>query len=41
VQADDDHRQRLADNGYRASIDVWSESAVVPRYLEIVERARR
>ena len=41
IQADDTHRQRLANNGYRASIDLWSESAVVPQYLEIVERSRK
>jgi len=41
IQADDTHRQRLADNGYKASVDLWSESAVVPQYLEIVERSRK
>jgi glycosyltransferase involved in cell wall biosynthesis len=41
LQSDETHRQRLAENGYRASVDIWSESAVVPRYLEVVERARQ
>lgn len=41
LQTDEGHRQRLADSGYRASVDIWSESAVVPRYLQVVERARR
>jgi glycosyltransferase involved in cell wall biosynthesis len=41
LQSDDTNRKRLADNGYRASIDLWSESAVVPRYLDVVERARK
>jgi len=41
LQADAAHRDRLAESGYRASIDIWSESAVVPRYLDIVERFRR
>ncbi|HUQ19401.1 MAG TPA: glycosyltransferase family 4 protein [Gemmatimonadaceae bacterium] len=38
---DSEHRYRLAQNAYAASIDLWSESAVVPRYLELVERYRR
>jgi glycosyltransferase involved in cell wall biosynthesis len=41
LQADAAHRARLAESGYRASIDLWSESAVVPRYLDVVERYRR
>jgi glycosyltransferase involved in cell wall biosynthesis len=41
LQSDDTNRRRLADNGYRASIDLWSESAVVPRYLDVVDRARK
>jgi glycosyltransferase involved in cell wall biosynthesis len=41
LQADEGYRQRLAESGYRASIDLWSESAVVPRYLEVVERSRK
>ena len=38
LQSDGDYRDRLAESGYRASVDVWSESAVVPRYLDVVER---
>jgi glycosyltransferase involved in cell wall biosynthesis len=41
LQDDPSHRQRLASAGYRASVERWSESAVVPRYLEIVRRAAR
>ncbi|HYN80287.1 MAG TPA: glycosyltransferase family 4 protein [Gemmatimonadaceae bacterium] len=37
LQGDTDYRNRLAESAYRASIDVWSESAVIPRYLEVVE----
>jgi glycosyltransferase involved in cell wall biosynthesis len=33
------HRDRLAENGYRAYVDRWSESVVVPHYLDIVRRA--
>jgi glycosyltransferase involved in cell wall biosynthesis len=33
------HRNRLSDAGYQAYVDRWSESAVVPRYLDIVHRA--
>ncbi len=38
LQDDREYRNRLAESAYTASIDVWSESAVVPRYLEVVER---
>jgi glycosyltransferase involved in cell wall biosynthesis len=41
LQTDTEHRNRLAESGYRASIDIWSESAVIPRYLEVVERFRQ
>ena len=41
LQRDSDHRNRLAESAYRSSIDVWSESAVIPRYLEVVERVRQ
>lgn len=34
-------RDRLADSGYSAFLSRWSEAAVIPRYLEIVERATR
>lgn len=33
------HRQRLADAGYRGYVERWSESAVIPRYLELVRCA--
>ncbi|HJU74426.1 MAG TPA: glycosyltransferase family 4 protein [Gemmatimonadaceae bacterium] len=39
LQGDPDYRQRLSDSGYQAYVDRWSESAVVPRYLDIVHRA--
>lgn len=38
--ADDSaYRARLSDAGYRAYVERWSESAVIPRYLDIVKRA--
>ncbi len=40
LQGDRAYRDKLADNGYNGYVCTWSESAVVPRYLEIVERAR-
>jgi glycosyltransferase involved in cell wall biosynthesis len=39
IQSDPAHRQRLSDAGYAAYVEHWSESAVVPRYLDIVHRA--
>ena len=39
LQSDPAYRQRLSDSGYQAYVERWSESAVVPRYLEIVQRA--
>lgn len=39
IQSDPAHRQRLSDAGYQAYVERWSESAVVPRYLDIVHRA--
>jgi glycosyltransferase involved in cell wall biosynthesis len=39
LQADPALRQRLSDCGYKAYVERWSESAVVPRYLDIVHRA--
>lgn len=39
IQSDPEHRDRLARNGYRAFRERWTERAVIPRYLEIVERA--
>lgn len=34
-----DHRARLAASGYRAYEALWTESAVIPQYLDIVRRA--
>jgi len=39
IRTDPAHRERLAENGYRAYLERWSESAVIPRYLDIVRRA--
>jgi len=39
LQADDARRQELAENGYRAFLEHWTESAVVPRYLELARDA--
>lgn len=39
IQSDPAHRQRLSDAGYHSYVERWSESAVVPRYLDIVHRA--
>ena len=39
LQADPAHRVRLARAGYQAYVDHWSESAVVPAYLDIVRKA--
>jgi glycosyltransferase involved in cell wall biosynthesis len=38
LQADPAHRARLASAGYEAFRERWSESAVIPRYLDIVRR---
>jgi glycosyltransferase involved in cell wall biosynthesis len=38
LQADPAHRDRLARAGHEAFLDRWCESAVVPRYLDIVRR---
>ena len=40
LQRDSTYRDTLADNAYRGYQCRWSESAVMPRYLEIVEQAR-
>lgn len=40
LQHDPAYREEKADNAYRAYVERWSESAVLPQYLEIVERAR-
>lgn len=39
IRTDPEHRERLAENGYRAYLERWSESAVIPQYLDIVRRA--
>jgi hypothetical protein len=37
--SDPDHRARLAAAGYRAYSEKWTETAVIPQYLDIVRRA--
>ena len=39
MQGDVAYRARLAACGYRAYVENWSESVVLPRYLDIVRRA--
>lgn len=39
LQEDPAHRARLARAGFRAYVERWSESAVIPQYLGIVRRA--
>ncbi|HET6680152.1 MAG TPA: glycosyltransferase family 4 protein [Gemmatimonadaceae bacterium] len=39
LSSDRPHRQRLAAAGYRGYVERWSESAVIPRYLDLVRRA--
>ena len=39
LSSDRTYRQRLATAGYRGYVERWSESAVIPRYLELVRRA--
>lgn len=39
LQQDRPHRDRLAAQGYAAFREHWTESAVIPRYLDIVRRA--
>ncbi len=41
LQYDTEYRDGLAESAHKASVDVWSESAVIPRYLEVVEQFRR
>jgi hypothetical protein len=41
LQNDAAYRETLAENAYRGYVSRWSESAVMPRYLDIVEKARR
>lgn len=38
IQSDPDHRDRLATAGHRAFLERWVESAVIPRYLDIVRQ---
>lgn len=38
--AEPELRDRHAEAGHRAFLERWVESAVIPRYLEVVERAR-
>lgn len=38
LQRDRAHRERLARAGYQAYVEHWSESAVVPAYMDIVRR---
>jgi glycosyltransferase involved in cell wall biosynthesis len=38
IQEDPGYRQRLAQSGNRAFKERWVESAVIPRYLEVVKR---
>ncbi len=40
LQGDNAYRSSLATNAFRGYESLWTESAVIPRYLEIVERAR-
>jgi glycosyltransferase involved in cell wall biosynthesis len=39
LQFDATHRRQLARDGFQAYLSRWTESAVVPRYLDIVHRA--
>lgn len=39
VQRDLVHRAALSASGYRAYVERWSESVVIPQYLDIVRRA--
>jgi glycosyltransferase involved in cell wall biosynthesis len=41
LQGDPARRERLARAGYEAYVTRWSESAVIPKYLEIVAAAAR
>jgi glycosyltransferase involved in cell wall biosynthesis len=40
LQGDPAHRARLADSAYRGFRKFWSEEAVIPQYLDIIDRAR-
>lgn len=39
MRVDADHRERCAGSGLRGFVELWSESAVVPRYLELLGEA--
>ncbi|MEP7344036.1 MAG: glycosyltransferase family 4 protein [Gemmatimonadaceae bacterium] len=39
LQGNAAYRRQLSQAGYRAYVELWSERAVVPRYLDIVRRA--
>jgi glycosyltransferase involved in cell wall biosynthesis len=39
LQSDPELRRRYVENGWRAFVEHWSESAVLPRYLDLVRRA--
>lgn len=39
IQGDPGHRENLASSGFRGFSERWCESAVVPRYLDLVGRA--
>ena len=39
VQSDPEHRRSLSHNGYAAFRERWTESAVIPQYLDIVREA--
>ena len=41
IQADAIYREKLADNAYRGYVCRWSESSVMPRYMEMIDRVRR
>ena len=41
LQHEPGSRRRMSESGYRAYVQRWSESAVLPQYLEIVRRAAR
>jgi glycosyltransferase involved in cell wall biosynthesis len=39
LQHDPGHREQLSRSGYKGYVEYWSESAVIPQYLDIVGRA--
>lgn len=38
LAGDREHRDRCADAGHRAFLERWTESAVIPKYLDVVRR---